>query len=111
MKAIFLSPPKLLVGLLGLSRLTCRSLERLAVAVKVTTVQGVMRHERTAMGFALLAKLLTATLLRDLTRGSLGCFALRFTLGFGWGCTALCPGFEVRTSLFFHHLFNSFQVR
>jgi hypothetical protein len=70
-----------------------------------------MRRERTAMGLALLAKLLTGTLLRDSTSGSPGRFALRVTLGFDWGCTALCLGFEVCTSLFFHHSFNSFQVR
>ncbi len=70
-----------------------------------------MRCERTAMGLASLEKLLTATLLRGSTSGSPGRFALRVTLGFGWGCTTLCLGFEVRTSLFFHHLFNSFQVR
>ena len=63
-KAILLSP---LVGLLGLSGLSCYSLEGLAVAVISTTVQGVMHCERTAMGLALLAKLLTATVLRDST--------------------------------------------
>jgi hypothetical protein len=62
--------PKLLVGLLGLSGFSCHSLEGLAVAVIATTVQGVMRRERTAMGLALLAKLLTATLLGDSTSGS-----------------------------------------
>jgi hypothetical protein len=103
--------PKLLVELLGLSRLTCRSLKGLTVAVIATTVQDVMHRERTAMGLALLAKLLTATLLRDSTSGSPGHFALRVTLGFGWGCTTLCLGFEVRILLFFHHSFNSFQVR
>jgi hypothetical protein len=103
--------PNLLVGLLGLSGLTCRSLEGLAIAVIATTVQDVMHHEMTAMGLASLAKLLTATLLRDSTSGSPGRFALKVTFGFGWGCTALCLGFEVRTSLLFHHSFNSFQVR
>jgi hypothetical protein len=103
--------PKLLVGLLGLSGLTCCSLKGLAVSVLATTVQGVMHRERTAMGLALLAELLTATLFRDLTSWSPGRFALRVTLGFGWGCTALCLCFEVHTSLFFHHLLYSFQVR
>ena len=58
--------PRLLVGLLRLRGLTCCSLEGLAIAVIATTVQDVMCHERTAMGLALLAKLLTATLLREL---------------------------------------------
>jgi hypothetical protein len=111
MKAIFVWPPNFFVGLLGLSGLTCRRLEGLAVAVIATTVQGVMHCEWTTMGLALLAKLLTATLLRDLTSGSPGRFVLRVTLGFGWDCTALCLGFEVRTSFFFHHSFNSFQVQ
>ena len=62
--------PKLLVGLLGLGGLSCRSLEGLAIAVIATTVQGVMRRERTAMGLASLAKLLTATLLGDSSSGS-----------------------------------------
>jgi hypothetical protein len=62
--------PKFLVGLLGLSGFSCYSLEGLAVAVIATTVQGVMRRERAAMGLASLAKLLTATLLGDSTSGS-----------------------------------------
>ncbi len=77
---------------------------RVAVAVIATTVQGVMPCERTAMGLALLAKLLSATFLMHSTSGSPGCFALRNTLGFSWGCTLLCLGFEVCTLLFFNHL-------
>jgi hypothetical protein len=65
-----LATPKFLVGLLGLSGLSCSSLEGLAVAVIATIVQGVMHRERTAMGLASLAKLLTVTLLGDLTSGS-----------------------------------------
>jgi hypothetical protein len=59
--------PRLLVGLLGLRGLTCCCLKGLAIAVIAMAVQGVVGCEGSAMGLAPLAKLLTATLLRDLT--------------------------------------------
>jgi hypothetical protein len=60
--------PKLLVGLLGLRGLTCCYLEGHTIAVILATaVQGVLGLVGTAVGFATLAKLLTATLLRDST--------------------------------------------
>ncbi len=104
--------PRLLVGLLGLRGLTCCSLKGLAVVVITTTVLGVMlmRRERTTMGLASLAKLLAATILSDSTNWSPGRFALRVTLGPGWGCTTLGLRLEVCTPLFFHHLLDSFQV-
>jgi hypothetical protein len=46
-------------------------------------------REGTAMGLATLAKLLTATLLRDSTSQTPRRLALWVTFGFGWGCTAL----------------------
>jgi hypothetical protein len=107
-KGHILVAPRLLVGLLGLRGHTCCSLKELAVAVIATTAQGVMCCERTAMGLELLAKLLTATLLRDSTSRSPGRFALRVTLDFSWGCTALCLCLEVCTLLFFHDLLDSF---
>jgi hypothetical protein len=67
MNAMLLLPPRLLVGLLGLRGLTCCCLEGLTIAVIATAVQGVVRCEGSAMGLALLAKLLTVTLLRDST--------------------------------------------
>ncbi len=81
--------PRLLVGLLGLRGLTCCCLEGLTVAVIATAVQGVVGCEETAMGLAMLAKLLTATLLRDSTSRAPRCLVLWVTFGFGWGCTAL----------------------
>jgi hypothetical protein len=81
--------PRLLVGLLGLIGLTCCCLEGLTVAVIGTAVQGVVGHEGTAMGLATLEKLLTATLLRDLTSRAPRRLALWVTFGFGWGCSAL----------------------
>jgi hypothetical protein len=57
--------PRLLVELLGLRGLTCCCLEGLTIAVIATSVQGVVGCEGTAVGLAMLAKLLTATLLRD----------------------------------------------
>jgi hypothetical protein len=59
--------PRLLVGLLGLRGLTCCCLKGLTIAVIVTAVQGFVGREGSAMGLAPLVKLLTATLLRDLT--------------------------------------------
>jgi hypothetical protein len=59
--------PRFLVGLLGLSGLTCCCLQRLTIAVIAMAVQGVVGLVGTAMGIATLAELLTATLLRDLT--------------------------------------------
>ncbi len=58
--------PRLFVGLLGLRGLTCCDLERLTISVIAIAVQGVVGLEGTAVGFAMLAELLTATLLRDL---------------------------------------------
>ncbi len=93
---------RLLVGLLGLRGLTCCCLERLTIAVIVTAVKGVVGREGTAMGLAMLAKLLTATLLRDSTSRPLRCLVLWFTFGFGWGCTTLSFRLEVRTLLLYH---------
>jgi hypothetical protein len=76
-----LTAPRLLVGLLGLRGLTCCCLKGLTIAV--------MGLEGTAVGFATLAELLTATLLRDLTSRAPRRLVLWVTLGFGWGCTAL----------------------
>ncbi len=88
----------LLVGLLGLRGLTCCCLKGLTIAVIVAVVQGVVGCEGSAMGLAPLAKLLTATLLRDSSSWAPRClfglplaldgavlpfpFALRFTLFF-----------------------------
>jgi hypothetical protein len=56
---------KLLVGLLGLRGCTCRCRKGLTIAVIATAVQGVVGLVGAALGFATLAKLLTASLLRD----------------------------------------------
>jgi hypothetical protein len=81
--------PRLLVGLLGLRGLTCCCREGLTIAVIATAVQGVMGLEGTAVGLAMLVKLLTATLLRDSTSRAPRRLVLRVTLGFRWGYTAL----------------------
>ncbi len=65
-------------------------------------VQGVVVCEGTVMGLAMLAKLLTATLLRDSTSWAPRRLALRVTLGFGWGCTTLSFCLEVHTFLLNH---------
>ncbi len=98
--------PRLLVGLIGLRGLTCCCLEGLTIAVIATAVQGVVGREGTAMGPAMLAKLLTATLLRDSTSRAPRRLALRFTFGFGWGCTALSFCLEVCAFLLNHDSLN-----
>jgi hypothetical protein len=81
--------PRLLVGLLGLRGLTCCSLKGLTIVVIATAVQGIVGLEGTAVGLAMLAKLLTATFLRDSTSWATRRLALWVTLGFGLGCTTL----------------------
>ncbi len=103
--------PKLLVGLLGLRGLTCCCLKGLTNAVIAMAVQGVVGLEGTAVGFATLAELLTATLLRDSTSRAPRCLALWVTLGFGWGCTALTFHLEFRILLLNHDLLYGLMVR
>ncbi len=100
--------PRLLVGLLGLRGLTCCCLEGLTIAVMATAVQGVVGHEGSAMGLALLAKLLTATLLRDSNSWAPRRLSLWVTFGFGWGCTVLSFHLKVRTFFLSHDLLDSF---
>jgi hypothetical protein len=91
---------RLLVGLLGLRKLTCCCLEGLTIAAMA--VQGVVGLEGTTMGLATLAKLLTATLLRDLTSWAPRHLALWVTFGFGWRWTALSFCLDTRTFLLNH---------
>ncbi len=99
--------PKLLVWLLGLRGLTCYCLEGLTIAVIATEVQGVVGLLGTAIGHAMLAKLLTATLLRDLTSQTPRHPALRVALGFGPGCTSLTLCLELLVVLLNNDLLNS----
>jgi hypothetical protein len=103
--------PRLLVGLLGLRGLTCCCLEGLTVAVVATAVQGVVGLEGTALGFATLAELLTATLLRDLTSRAPRRLALRVTLGYGSGCTTLSFCLEFHTVLLNHDLLYGLKAQ
>jgi hypothetical protein len=73
---------RLLVGLLGHIGLICCFLKGLSIAIIAMGVQGVVGLEWMAMGFATLAELLTATLLRDSTSRALRCLALWVTLSF-----------------------------
>jgi hypothetical protein len=98
---------KLLVGLLGLKRLTSYCLEGLTIAVIATAVRGVVHREGSAMGLAPLATLLTATLLRDSTSRAPRCLALWVTFGLGRGCTALSFCLEICTFLLNHDLLDS----
>jgi hypothetical protein len=65
-------------------------------------IQGVVGLEGTAVGFATLVELLTATLFRDLTSWAPRRLALWVTLGFGSGCTALSFCLEF-LSVFLNH--------
>jgi hypothetical protein len=103
--------PRLLVGLLGLRGLTCCYLEGLTIAVVATAVQGVVGLEGTAVGFTMLAKLLTATLLRVSTSWAPRCLALWITLGFGLGYTALSFCLEFHALLLNHDSLYGLKVR
>ncbi len=103
--------PRLLVGLLGLRGLTCCCLEGLSVAVIATAVQGVVGLEGTNVGFATLAELLTATLLRDSTSRPPRRLALWVIFGFGWGCTALSFCLEFCALLLNNDLLYGLKVR
>ncbi len=98
--------PRLLVGLLGLRGFICCCLEGLTIAVIAMAVQGVVGCEGTTVGLATLAKLFTATLLRDSTSWAPRHFALWVTFGFGWGCTALSCCLEVCTFLLNYDLLD-----
>ena len=99
--------PRLLVGLLRLIGLTCCCLKGLTIAVIATAVSDVVRREGSTMSLALLAKLLSATFLRDSISRTPGCLALWISLGLRWGCTALSFCLEVRTLLLYHDSLNS----
>jgi hypothetical protein len=102
-KSHALIAPKFLVGLLGLSSLTCCCLEELTIAVIVTAIQGVVGLVGTAMGLAMLAKLLTVTLLRDLASQALRRLALWITLGFRPGYTSFTFCLELLVVLLNHN--------
>ncbi len=69
-----------------------------------------MGLEGTAVGFAMLAKLLIATHFRDPTSGPQR-LALQVTLGFGLGCTALSFCLELRALLLNHDSLDGFKVQ
>jgi hypothetical protein len=73
-------------------------------------VQGVVGLEGTAVGFAMLAELLTATLLRDLTSRAPRCIALWVTFGFGLGCTTLTFCLEFLAVLLNHDLLHGLKI-
>ncbi len=74
-------------------------------------VQGVVGLEGNTVGFAMLAELLTATLLRDSTSRAPRCLALWVTLGFGLGCTALTFCLEFLAVLLNQYLLYGLKVR
>jgi hypothetical protein len=108
-KSHALIAPKLLVELLGLKGFTCCCLEGLTIAVIGMAVQGVVGLVGTAVGFATLAKLLTATLLRDSTSWApRQCLALWITLSFRPGCNSFTFCLEFLVLLCNHDSLDSF---
>ncbi len=93
--------PKLLVGLLGLRGrgLTCCCPNELTIPVIAAAVQGVVCLVGATASFAMLAKLLTASLLRDSITRTPQCFPLGITLGIRTGCATL--PFALRLSFYF----------
>jgi hypothetical protein len=81
-------------------------LEGLSVAVIAAAVQDFVGLVETAMGFAMLAKLLTATLLRDSTHRAPRCLPLGITLGLRPGCSSLALHLELLILFFNHDLFD-----
>ncbi len=74
-------------------------------------VQGVVGLVGTAMGLVELAKLLTATLLRDLTCWAPRRLVLQVTLGLGWGCTSLTFCLELLVLFLKHDSLDGLKVR
>jgi hypothetical protein len=103
--------PRLFVGLLGLRGLTCCCLEGLTIAVIAMAVQCIVGLVGTSVGLATLAKLLTATLLRNLTSWAPRRLALWVTLGFRSGCTSLTLCLELLVMLLNHNLLDGLKVR
>jgi hypothetical protein len=103
--------PRLFVGILGLRGLTCCCLKGLTIlAVIATAVQGIVSLVGTAVGLATLAKLLTVTLLRDLTSHIPRHPALWVTLGFGSGCNSLTFCLELLIVLLNHDSLDGLKV-
>jgi hypothetical protein len=99
--------PKLLEGLLGLKGLTCCSLKGVTIAVIAMAVQGVVGLVGIAVGLAMLAKLLTVTLLRDSTSWAPRRSALWITLGFRLGFSSLTLCLELLLLLLNHNKLHS----
>jgi hypothetical protein len=65
----------------------------------------------TTVGFAMLAKLLIATLRMDSTSWAPRCLLLGITLGFRPGCSSLTLCLELLLLLFNHHSLDSLQAQ
>jgi hypothetical protein len=83
--------PKLLVGFLGLRWFTCCHPKRLTIPVLVMALQGIEGLVRAAVGFAMLAKLLTASVLRNSINQAPRRFFLGITCGIRTGCALALP--------------------
>ncbi len=106
---VCLTAPRLLEGLLGLIGPTCCCVKGLTIAAIATAVQGIVGLVGTTVGFATLAKLLIATLLRDSTSPAPRCLALWVTLGLGSGCSSLTFCLELLVVLLNHDLLDGFK--
>jgi hypothetical protein len=83
----------------------------LTIAVIATAVQGDVGLVGTAVGLAMLAELLTATLPRDSTSRAPRCLVLWVTLGFGPGCTSLTFCLELLVMLLNHDTLDGLKVQ
>ncbi len=77
------------------------------MAVIAAAVQSVVGLIGTAIGLAMLAKLLTTTFFRDSTSRAPRRLALQVTLGFRPGCTSLTFCLELLVLLLSHDVLNS----
>jgi hypothetical protein len=100
--------PKLCVALLGLSGCTCCCHKELTIAVIATAVQGVVGLVAAAVGFAMMAKLLTVSFLWDLFFLATRRAHLGAALGIRTSCCSLALSLELLILHLNHDSLNSF---
>jgi hypothetical protein len=105
--------PILLVGLLCIGGLTCGSAKGLTILVVLATLVGIVCLVGAVVSLATLAKLLTASLLRDSIRRAPRRLFLRagMTLAVGLGYLSLALGLLPLIVPLVHNTLNDLQVR
>ena len=94
------------VGFGSIGGLTCGCTKGVTILVIATTVPSIMHLVGATMGFAMLEKLLTVCLLRDLITQALRYFPLGITLGIRTGCVSLTLCLELLIEFFNHDLLD-----